>query len=128
MLGVEWLATVGIIKWHFQQLKMESSFLGRVHVLRGIKAGKVQLMMQGQLPKALKTAGHLCMLQFIPSTPTSFPALESHTKQPVAIEVQQLLDAHQDLFHKPNTLPPSRGHFYYRIPLKEGTSPINTRP
>ena len=32
------------------------------------------------------------------------------------------------MFQDPTSLPPARGHFDHRIPLKEGTSPINLRP
>ena len=35
---------------------------------------------------------------------------------------------YDDLFQEPTTLPPSRGPFDHKIPLKEGTSPINLRP
>lgn len=76
MLRMQWLVTLGLIKWDFEQLKMEFSYLGRTHVLRGINVGKVQLMVQGQLPKALKVPGHLCMLQLIPNTSPSLIALD----------------------------------------------------
>ena len=42
--------------------------------------------------------------------------------------LQHLLDTFADLFQEPVALPPSRGTFDHRIPLKEGTSPINLRP
>jgi len=32
------------------------------------------------------------------------------------------------VFQDPTSLPPARGHFDHRIPLKEGTSPISLRP
>lgn len=32
------------------------------------------------------------------------------------------------MFEEPLTLPPSRGQFDHRIPLKEGASPVNIRP
>jgi len=39
-----------------------------------------------------------------------------------------LMTAYTDLFQEPTTLPPSRGPFDNKIPLKEGASPVNLRP
>jgi len=37
VLGVQWLSTLGVIKWDFQQLKMEFTYQGHFITLRGIK-------------------------------------------------------------------------------------------
>ena len=62
VLGIQWLSTLGVIKWDFKQLRMEFTYKGRLMVLRGMSIKKPQLMRQEQLPKALKNASQLCML------------------------------------------------------------------
>jgi len=126
VLGVQWLSTLGIIKWDFDQLKMEFSYSGHPLTLRDIKVQKPRLLPQGQLSKAFKTATHLCMLQIVPKKDNqpNLPAAE-HGIPPA---LQPLIDVHTDLFQEPTTLPPSRGPFDHKIPLKEGTSSINLRP
>ena len=39
VLRVQWLSTFGIVKWDFKNLKMESSYKGIVHTLRGNEPG-----------------------------------------------------------------------------------------
>jgi len=56
---------------------MEFNYPGHLLTLRAIKVQKPQLIPQGQLPKAFKTAPHLCMLQTIPK-------LDSQTVTPEA--------------------------------------------
>ena len=74
------------------------------------------------------TAAHLCMLQLATTTPTYCHNLGMSASNPTPSELQPLIQCYQDVFQDPEELPPSRGHFDHRIPLKEGTSPINLRP
>jgi len=55
-------------------------------------------------------------------------SLETEGKPVTPPELHQLLDIYGDLFQESSILSPSRGHFDHKIPLKEGTSPINLRP
>jgi len=66
------------------------------------------------------------MLEILPKEDNQpdLPAVE-HGIPPV---LQPLIAAYTDLFKEPTTLPPSRGPFDHKIPLKEGTSSINLRP
>ena len=68
VLGVQWLSTLGTIKWNFEQLRMEFMHQGKNNVLRGLAGGKIQMTAHEQLPKALKTAAQICMLQLVPDT------------------------------------------------------------
>ena len=128
VLGVQWLSTLGTIEWDFKNLRMAFTYQGRQHVLRGMSTKKLELMSQGKLSKALKTTSYLCMLELIQMPGSSCMTLEVEDKDGTPPEVQQLLGAYDDLFLEPTTLLPSRGHFDHKIPLKEGTSPINLRP
>ena len=44
VLAIKWLATLGIIRWNFQKLKMEFYFNGRNYILRGLKTEKVHMI------------------------------------------------------------------------------------
>ena len=128
VLGVQWLSTLGTIKWDFKQLKMEFFYGDKIHILRGIKGNRIQLMPQEGLPKALQNAGQIFMLQQLPQGIT--PPLETVTATLPAVSeaIETILTQFDDVFQDFNGLPPSRGQFDHRIPLKEGTSPINIRP
>jgi len=56
VLGIQWLATLGTVKWNFMSLKMEFTHNGRHYVLGGLKAGKVQMVSPKKLAKALMVA------------------------------------------------------------------------
>ena len=66
VLGVQWLSTLGVIKWDFKHLRTEFTYHGYPLILRGIKVQKPQVMPQGQLFKALRIASHLFMLHMSP--------------------------------------------------------------
>jgi len=128
VLGVQWLSTLGIIKWDFKKLKMEYMQGSRKFTLRGIRSGKVQLMSQETLPKALRHAAQLFMIQWLPAVEDSCLALESSLPIKVPAPLQYILEEYWDVFQDSPSLPPARGHFDHKIPLKEGTSPISLRP
>jgi len=54
--------------------------------------------------------------------------MDKEDQQGIPPDMQELLLTFTDLFQKPNALPLSRGSFDHRIPLKEGTSPVNLMP
>jgi len=62
VLGVQWLSTLGTVKWNFKELKMEFVCKGRTHVLRGIRKG-ISLVDGGNLPKVMHNSVQLCLLQ-----------------------------------------------------------------
>jgi len=44
VMGIQWLSTLGTIKWTFRHLTMEFKFQGQNHVLRGLKGHKVKVI------------------------------------------------------------------------------------
>ena len=107
VLGVQWLSTLVIIKWDFGWLRMEFEYEGKVHILKGLKAGKAML--------------NLCMLHLLPELVQLWGLEGRSTDQPI----EELLEAYKDIFKESAELPPSRGAFDHGIPLKACTSPIN---
>ncbi|GAB4836211.1 hypothetical protein Ancab_039524 [Ancistrocladus abbreviatus] len=144
VLGIQWLSTLGPIKWDFQQLKMEFHFKGVKHVLRGSRRGHLQCVSQGTLQKMIAHETiQLYAIQLLPTAqkepappypPTlSFPfqihSYFNHTITPQEFQtaLRKLLQTFAELFQAPTHLPPSRTHDH-TIPLLEGTSHINVRP
>ncbi|VFQ67546.1 unnamed protein product [Cuscuta campestris] len=41
-VGVQWLSTLGTIKWNFKELQMEFHFKGKGHILRGLQGPKLK--------------------------------------------------------------------------------------
>ena len=91
VLGVQWLSTLGIIKWDLKNLKMEFMQGSKNFILRGIRGGNVQLLSQETLPKALRNATQLFMLQWVPITADSCLALEAGSAAKVTTQLQFLL-------------------------------------
>ena len=85
------------------------------------------MMTQEQLPKALQTAAQICMLQLVSETMQLW-GLQGGTSQQTPEELKGILEEYKDIFNEPTELPPSKGAFDHRIPLKTGTTPINLRP
>jgi len=75
-------------------------------------------MPQEQLPKALKIASYLCMLQLLPSTDMSCLSLKMVDRPSIPTALQPLLATYEALFQGPTALPPSKGAFDHKIPLK----------
>jgi len=58
VLGVQWLSTLGTVKWKLKRLKMEFVYKGRTHVLRGMKKG-ISLVDRGNLSKVMHNSVQL---------------------------------------------------------------------
>ena len=110
---------------------MEFTYLGKDHVLTGMKGKRVQLMSKGQLQKVLVHNPQLCMLQIVGSqgVEPSICSLHGVTAETEGCpELQALLQYYEDIFEEPRELPPSRGPFNHRIPLVQGANPFCIRP
>ncbi|PWA89970.1 hypothetical protein CTI12_AA060100 [Artemisia annua] len=101
-------------------------FTWRLQALRGTRKASLQWMqsrkMQIQTPHAEMSSMVLCVY---PNAAHNMVSMSD--SQEVPKEITTLIDQYPDGFAIPTTLPPKR-IFDNKIPLKEGTLPINTRP
>ncbi|KAL8100580.1 hypothetical protein AgCh_032728 [Apium graveolens] len=100
--GVQWLSTLGNVYWDFKNLLMEFKVGNKV-----VKLKRVKEIEYNQLTD---------QKNIVAMTPDKNQELEYLKKQ------------YADIFMEPDKLPPPRQMFDHRIPLQEGTNPINIRP
>jgi len=98
VLGIQWLSTLGTIKWDFKHLKMEFKQGNRNFILRGMKEGTVHFTSQESLPKAVKNAAQSFMIQYMPEDIVSCEALEASPTIAVPPLLLPLLEDYQDVF------------------------------
>ncbi|XP_071901048.1 uncharacterized protein [Coffea arabica] len=138
VLGIQWLTTLGDVKWNFGELRMEFMQAGHKVVLRGMKRQGLQLVKQKKMQKILQkpeqiAEAQLCLIRVVqkptadtlPLCTISANTEDQQVSNPVKLEY--LLNDYEDLFQEPKGLPPKRLHDH-KIVLKEGTEPINVRP
>ena len=133
VLGIQWLETLGEIRWDFKHLRMEFEVNGQRHVLRG---GSVDLKTVNvkQLHKILSHSSGCSLIQLYSLQEvenTKFHCFNNGitlTKDgKVNKPIEELLLKYDSLFQEPNQLPPHRRHDH-RIPLKEGVNAVIIRP
>ncbi|GKA44497.1 reverse transcriptase [Tanacetum coccineum] len=130
ILGIQWLSTLGDIKCNFKELRMEFMYKSKKMVLRGTPksnsewmSGNKQNKMERQGKQPEFSSMQLCVF---PSAEVSLMRLEGISKE-LDPELQHVVDEFADVFVVPKELPPRRP-CDHRIPLLEGTNPINIRP
>ncbi|XP_060170844.1 uncharacterized protein LOC132601798 [Lycium barbarum] len=128
VLGIQWLITLGDIKWNFRDLKMEFMIHGRKVSLRGSKPNPPKLVDNIQMHKLLSKPAQLNMMTiaFVQSQEQCLTTLNSQQVE-IAPDLQKLLDQFSSLFEVPKELPPRRAHDH-KIILKDGVPPVNVRP
>lgn len=122
VLGIQWLATLGPVKWDFKNLCMEFVLNNKRHVLRGGRRDEVLLVGPEKMQKMLQkqpqgAVAQICMLQ----------AMTKDEEKDRPQELGKLLTEFADIFQEPKGLPPARTHDHC-IPLKPGAEPTNMRP
>jgi len=130
VLGIEWLITLGDITWNFEKLTMEFVVHGRKLVLRGTPGTRLKTVRNQRLHKTLTAGVHVSMLQVCETGEgTLLQSLSTHA-DPTTIpdNIEKLLLDFEDVFQEPTTLPPKRAVHDHKIPLVQGTNPVNKRP
>ncbi|XP_071712436.1 uncharacterized protein [Rutidosis leptorrhynchoides] len=130
VLGIQWLKTLGDIKWNFDELTMSFKYKGSKVELRGTRKSKLQWMEAKRIPNEAQCA----QAQLSSMILCVYPVTIYHMNQAVAVKelplpsvIEEVLVNYEDVFAMPTKLPPQRKKDH-RIPLKEGTQPINIRP
>jgi len=123
VLGIQWLSQLGTIQWNFKTLQMEFCWKGKRHVLRELQRPKVKIIQGTQLPQAMEEGFHLCMMQLLlkPGVYAEDWCYLNLHQEAIPNQLSPLLNQYSDLFSKPVGLPPSRGVFDHKIPLKPET-------
>ena len=118
VLGINWLRTLGLIQWDFQNLIMRFLYEGQQILLRGVQSKGPSFQEGDEFFKNSPKKGLVLQVMMLDS-PQDQPQTNSALKE--------LLQQFNFVFNTPKELPPSRGH-EHQIVLKEGTQPINVRP
>ncbi|XP_019228846.1 PREDICTED: uncharacterized protein LOC109209936 [Nicotiana attenuata] len=128
VLGVQWLNTLGRILFDFKKRTIEFIYQGKKHVLRGandqLKTAKVKSLVKKSSDEAQF---------FIMSLDSEASGIHCHSIQAIPRadqlpELAALIKQYDRVFEPPTTLPPHKGSFDHRIPLKEASNPVNKRP
>ncbi|XP_048492259.1 uncharacterized protein LOC125493205 [Beta vulgaris subsp. vulgaris] len=129
VLGVQWLCTLGQIVWDFKQLLMQFSLDGMNFTLKGIPPKKLRVLEGDISAKMIDNAAQLCLMQLMGVTVTEQRTAEVlENTLSIDSNFQVLKHKFSKIFEDPTELPPHRGPFDHRIPLKHGAEPVNIRP
>jgi hypothetical protein len=121
VLGIQWLQSLGIMAFNFQELFMKFSLQEKEIELRGITGNPGKLISSNGMTKLLKKEhqgiiAQLCSLD-VQTSKTSIPQ-----------DIQGIIDKHSKVFEDiPKGLPPTRNHDH-EIHLIPGNVPPNIRP
>ncbi|XP_062005359.1 uncharacterized protein LOC133722489 [Rosa rugosa] len=119
VLGAQWLNTLGLIAWHFQEKIMGFFTDGHFHVLKGITKHHQSTQTHDIFALIPSTKWDSTAQTLKPTVPPQ--------SEPIPPPIQSLLDSFSDLFSQPMTLPPVRT-IDHCINLLPNTTPINVRP
>ena len=129
MLGIQWLSTLGTIRWNFKHLRMEFLFQGQRVVLRGTSQSELSWMSGKVMAKYVSHQdpylNSVCCFGI--SASLSIMHCSDGQEQNNSVELQSVLEEYSDVFAEPKTLPPHRS-FDHHIPLKDREVSVNVRP
>lgn len=132
VLGVQWLEQWGPITWDFQQLTMKFKREDKYVLLHGLKDGSVHALKAQKINQYREEEvqiAMICVHEVEEPTSAELCSVEM-VKEAVEIcpAVSELLTEFADIFEEPKSLPPFREHHNHKIPLIEGSNPVNQRP
>jgi hypothetical protein len=121
VLGIQWLQSLGIMDFNFQELFMKFSLEGKEIELRGITGKPSKVISSNGMKKLLKK-GHQGVIAQLCS-------LDVQTSKPsIPLDLQGIIDKHSKVFEDiPKGIPPTRNHDH-EIHLIPGSVPPNIRP
>ncbi|GJR12483.1 transposon ty3-I gag-pol polyprotein [Tanacetum coccineum] len=112
VLGIQWLSTLGDIKWNFQELKMEFFYNNKRICLRGTNKSMTHWLDARKQIEKMDTVGgaELMMMSIYPNTGLQLMSMEEvdQTDTKVDPKIQEVLDKYAEVFAVPNKLPPVR--------------------
>ncbi|CAL5348860.1 unnamed protein product [Camellia sinensis] len=123
VLGIQWLATLGPVKWDFKNLSMEFQLNDRRHVLRGGKKEELTVIGANKMKKIVQKQAQGVVAQ-VYSFQAECDEIEDTLQPDLEPDLEALLADYGDIFQEPKTLPPTRSHDHC-IPLKTGAEPTN---
>ncbi|GJW38192.1 retrovirus-related pol polyprotein from transposon 17.6 [Tanacetum coccineum] len=130
VLGINWLSTLGEIKFDFKLLYMEFNWNDKVIRFNG--RPKITHEWDKSTDLIAKGPSEQAYLVDYAATDMQFCAVKlviptwMENQSNLQSELQQLLDSFDDVFDNPTHLPPKR-ILDHSIALKEGSNPINLR-
>lgn len=117
VLGIQWLSTLGEIRWNFKELRIGFIYRGKYMTLGGTSKSATQWMTGRPIVGAQCASMTLCV----------YPVSMLNTMELSHTFLDPLLAEYDDVFAKPKGMPPQRSHDH-RIPMKEGAPIVNARP
>lgn len=137
VLGVQWLSLLGPITWDFLKLEMQFKYLSKKVVLHGIKEGAVTEVKANKM-KLLEKNAQISLIYISEVEDDEHPELfsvgvsaenrDESADHREDFGLKELLGDYDDIFEEPTTLPPHRVNHDHKIPLMEGSNPVNQRP
>ncbi|XP_019262963.1 PREDICTED: uncharacterized protein LOC109240744 [Nicotiana attenuata] len=129
VLGVQWLNTLGRILFDFKKRTIEFMYQGKKHVLRGaneqLKAAKAKSLVRKE---GVDAQFFMMSLVARRDEHTYCHSIQATPRADPLPDLTALIKQYACIFELPTTLPPRRGSYDHRIPLKEAFNPVNKRP
>ncbi|GKB11734.1 retrotransposable element Tf2 [Tanacetum coccineum] len=127
VLGIQWLATLGDIRFNFHELRMDFKYNNKRVLLRGTHKSNLEWLSTKVSNKTARQAElHSMAMCVFPHSASTCMQIEETTTN-VHPALQQVIKEYEDVFSIPKELPPKRDHDH-KIPLIEGAQPVNIRP
>nr|GEZ26198.1 hypothetical protein [Tanacetum cinerariifolium] len=126
VLGIQWLATLGVIQFDFKNLVTNFMINGKRCVLRGTPQSTLQWIHGKHVSSSLNHMGVEISNMALCVCPSTLMHINGSSTKPNS-NIQTLLQDFSTVFDTPKDLPPIRSHDHI-IPLHPNTPPISVRP